>query len=101
MDEKQLLVEEWEEYKKNTKELVDAYEQERARLSRDIKVLKLAFAKSCQFLRENPAMDMDAYFKWQLTKCLCGGSARDPKGNEYQIAFMAQAIEELKKDGEI
>ena len=62
-----------------------------------IEVLQEAFRMACQFIRENPASSMDAYFDLGMdaVKAICGGIERDPKGEEFQLFFLQKAIDKL------
>lgn len=62
-------------------------------------ILYTALLKACEFIRQNPISDLDAYFKLgtDAVSALCGGAYRDPKGKEFASIFINKAVEEIEK----
>jgi hypothetical protein len=59
------------------------------------KVIKLAFQKACQFLREHPPEDTCENME---IVCLVYDGKSDPQGYRWASYFLQQALDELKEN---
>ena len=65
-----------------------------------LNVLRIAYAKACKWIRDNPPGDLDQYFAKpnsnEYIDALAAGT-KDPNGRAWQSVFITEALKELEK----
>ena len=66
-------------------------------MEKEKEILKLAFLKACEYIRENPpgSISTTIPFESQIA-LLAGGSKEDPKGLRYATYFLKEAEKDWK-----
>ena len=61
--------------------------------ARKLEILRLAYAKVCKWIRQNPPGNIDDYNDRQLAALT--GAAEDPEGQRWVNCFIMEALDEL------